>query len=99
MAAEPFQVILLPGARSGLEKPLEERGHDAFDEALDEVLALEEDPAPQGSQHLRGTRDHYRIYLYRSLYRAIYRVLPEKRIVMVERVGPRSSVYRGFDRW
>ncbi len=98
MAAER-KVILLPGARSGLEQLLEEHGDDAFGEALGDLLALREDPFPEGAQQLRGTKDHYRIYIFRSLYRAIYRVRVGGRTVTVERVGPRSNVYSGFDRW
>jgi len=78
---------------------LKEHGDDAFDEALNGLLALQEEPIPEGVQHLRNTKDYYRIYLYRSLYRAVYRVLVAKRIVLIERIGPRRSVYRGFDRW
>jgi hypothetical protein len=56
-------------------------------------LALEEDSTPDDAEHLSKTKCHYRIYVYRSLYRAVYRVLSEKRIVPVERVGPRGSVF------
>jgi len=50
---------------------------------------------------MRHTKEYYRIYIYRSRYRAIYRVLYAKRIVLVERVGPRGSVYLkgGYVRW
>ena len=98
VAEEPWKLILSSEADSGLEDILEKYGDDAYSEALNDLLALEEDPIPEHAQHLRRTQDHYRIYIYRSLYRAIYRVLSGKRIVVVERVGPRSSVYRGFDR-
>jgi mRNA-degrading endonuclease RelE of RelBE toxin-antitoxin system len=96
-----WEIELLPSARAGLLNILEEHGDDAFDQALNDILALEEDPTPDDAEHLRKTKDHYRIYVYRSLYRAVYRVLFEKRIVLVERVGPRGSVYLkgGFVRW
>ena len=49
---------------------------------------------------MRGTKSEYRIYLYRSLYRAIYRVARSQRTVVVMRVGRRGGgVYRGFDKW
>lgn len=102
MAAEGrWQVELLPGAKAGLLEILEAHGDDAFDQALNDILALEEDPTPEDAEPLRKTKDHYRIYIYRSLYRAIYRVLPGKRIVLVERIGPRGSVYLkgGYQRW
>ena len=94
VAEEPWKLILSSKADSGPGDILEMHGDDAYDEALNDLLALEEDPIPEHAQHLRRTKDHYR-----SLYRAIYRVLSGKRIVVVERVGPRRSVYRGFDRW
>lgn len=59
---------------------LQDHGDDAFDQALNDILALEEDPTPEDAEHLRKTRDHYRIYICRSLYRAVYRVLFGKRI-------------------
>ncbi|SPF52901.1 hypothetical protein SBA4_530017 [Candidatus Sulfopaludibacter sp. SbA4] len=91
--------MLTPEADSGLEDLLQDHGDDAYDETLNELLALQEEPIPEGAQHLRKTKDYYRIYIYRSLYRAIYRVLAGKRMVLIERIGPRRSVYRGFDRW
>ncbi|MGA2675159.1 MAG: hypothetical protein ABSE99_18235 [Terracidiphilus sp.] len=102
MAAEGrWQVELLPSASAGLIDILDEYGDDAFDQALSDILALEENPTPEDAEHLRKTKDHYRIYIYRSLYRAVYRVLFRKRIVLVERVGPRGSVYLkgGYVRW
>jgi len=101
LAEERWEVELLPSARAGLMEILEEHGDDAFDQALNDILALEEDPTPEHAEHLRKTKDHYRIYLYRSLYRAIYRVLSGKRLVLVERIGRRGSVYLtgGYVRW
>jgi mRNA-degrading endonuclease RelE of RelBE toxin-antitoxin system len=96
-----WEVELLSGARIGLMRILEEHGDDAFDQALNDILALKEDPTPEDAEPLRKTKDHYRIYIYRSLYRAVYRLLSRKRIVLVERVGPRGSVYLkgGYVRW
>jgi len=94
-------VELLPRAIAGLEEILREHGDDAFDQVLSEILALGEDPTPEDSEPLRSIRHHYRIYVYRSLYRAVYRVLSTRRVVLVERVGPRRSVYikGGYERW
>ena len=74
-AEDPWRLILSSNANSGLEDILEKHGDDAYDEALSDLLALEEDPIPEYAQRLRGTKDHYRVYIYRPLYRAIYRVL------------------------
>jgi mRNA-degrading endonuclease RelE of RelBE toxin-antitoxin system len=96
-----WEVELQPRARAGLLEILEEYGDAAFDEALNEILALAEDPTPDDAEPLRRSQDHFRIYIYRSRYRAIYRVLFARRIVLVERVGARSSVYLkgGYLRW
>jgi hypothetical protein len=76
VAAEArWEVELLPSARAGLMKILEEHGDDALDQALNDILALEDDPTPEDAGRLWKTKDYYRIYIYRSLYRAIYRLL------------------------
>lgn len=96
-----WAVELLPAAKAGLLEILDQYGDDAFHQALNEILALEEDPTPEGAERLHNTKEHYRIYIYRSRYRAIYRVLARRRTVLVERIGPRGSVYLkgGFVRW
>jgi len=98
---ERWEVEVLSSAGAGLQRILEKHGDDAFDEALEDLPALEEDPTPPGSKHMEHTREHYRIYIYRSLYRAVYRVLAGKRKVLVEDIGPRNSVYLkgGYERW
>jgi hypothetical protein len=53
-----WQVELLPGARAGLMEILQDHGDDAFDQALNDILALEDDPTPEDAEHLRKTRDH-----------------------------------------
>ena len=88
-----WQVELLPGATAGLTQIVQDHGDDAFDQALNEILAPEEDPTPQEAEHPRKTKDHYRIYIYRSLYRAAYRVLSAKGTVLGERIGSRGSVF------
>ena len=92
---------ILPAAESGLLKIRQKHGAEAFDESLEDLLALGEDPTPLDSQRMEHTKDHYRIYIYRSLYRAVYRVLLMKRKVLVSDIGPRSSVYLkgGYERW
>ena len=96
---ERWDLILTRQADTQLEDLLDEEGDDAYDQALDDLLALEDDPIPADAQKMRGTNDYYRIYICRSRYRAIYRVLRTRRIVLIARIGPRGSVYRGFERW
>jgi len=47
-----WEVELLPGARAGLIDILGEHGDDAFDQALNAILALEEDPTPEDAERL-----------------------------------------------
>ena len=66
MAAQGrWEVELLANARAGLIDILGEHGDDAFDQALNEILALEEDPTPEDAERLWKTKDHYRIYIHR----------------------------------
>ena len=56
LAEEPWKLILSSKADSGPGGPgdiLEKHGDDAYDEALNDLLALEEDPFPEHAQHLR----------------------------------------------
>ncbi len=55
------------------------------------ILALEEDPRPQGSRKLSG-RDEYRVRV--GDYRVIYAVDNERMLVEVLRVAHRREVYR-----
>lgn len=55
----------------------EELGEQAYGEVFQDILALEEDPIPEGARELRGKRDVYRIYTYRLTYRIIYQLVFE----------------------
>jgi len=56
-----WQVELLPGAQAGLTEILAKYGDEAFDQALSDILALEEDPTPQDAMAMRNTKDRRRI--------------------------------------
>jgi mRNA-degrading endonuclease RelE of RelBE toxin-antitoxin system len=95
-----WRIKLTPAAEAGLEQILRLFGGSAYREALDEILALKEDPTPPESVHLRKTKAEYRIRLYRSMYRAIYQVSIGQQLVIVTRVGPRGGgIYRGYEKW
>ena len=64
---------------------------------MDEILALEDDPLQEGSILLRRTKDYYRVYTHRAKYRIIYRVLPGKRTILIERIRPRRTAYSGLE--
>jgi mRNA-degrading endonuclease RelE of RelBE toxin-antitoxin system len=98
--ASPWTVEITPTAAAGLEQLLNDYGEDAYREALRDIIDLEEDPTPDGAVHLRKTKADYRIYLYRALHRAVYRVSLGKRKVIILRVGPRGGgIYRGYEKW
>ena len=97
--ASAWNVEVLAEANRNPQGIQRELGEDVYSEIMRDILALEEDPTPAEAALLQGTKDLYRIYTYRSLYRIIYQVLIRQRRVLVVRVGPRSTVYSGFDRW
>jgi mRNA-degrading endonuclease RelE of RelBE toxin-antitoxin system len=98
--ASQWTVEITPTAGAGLDQLLEEYGEDAYRDALRDIIGLEEDPTPQGAALLRSTKADYRIYLYRALYRAVYRISSSQRKVIVLRVGPRGGgIYRGYEKW
>ena len=58
------------------------------------VSALAEDPRPPESRKLEGTEDCYR--LRQGDCRVVYTILEDCVVVLVLRVGHRSSAYRGI---
>jgi mRNA interferase RelE/StbE len=56
------------------------------------ILALADDPHPQGSKKLTGSEDLYRIRV--GDYRIIYQVEGGELIVLIIRVRHRREVYR-----
>ena len=55
------------------------------------ILALADNPRPPGSRKLKR-HDVWRIRV--GVYRAIYEVIDDRLLVVVVRVGHRSTVYR-----
>ena len=60
---------------------------------VNKILALGEDPRPQGSEKLAGATELYRVRV--GTYRILYGVDDAVRIVSVVKVGHRKDVYRG----
>jgi mRNA-degrading endonuclease RelE of RelBE toxin-antitoxin system len=67
-------------------------------EVVYDILALRDDPTPADSVPLRRLRDYYRIYVNRSRYRVIYRLLGGRRVLIL-RVRPRPTAYQGLEKW
>jgi len=96
---KPYRLILAPRANSGLTEILKTHGDEAWVEPFSDLRDLENDPIPPHAEEMRHTKEYYRIYICGNRYRAVYRLF--KNTVLVERVGPRGSVYLkgGYVRW
>ena len=98
MASE-WSVRLTAEAQAGLDALLGQESEECYYDALQAIRDLAEDPTPAGSVRMRKTKDYYRFYVCHKRWRVIYRVFFGLRRILVDRVGPRPNVYRGFDRW
>ncbi|MCZ6915697.1 MAG: type II toxin-antitoxin system RelE/ParE family toxin [Gemmatimonadetes bacterium] len=56
------------------------------------MVALADDPHPQGSRKLTGYDDVFRIRVGR--YRVLYSVTGKKLIIIILKIGHRKNVYR-----
>jgi hypothetical protein len=61
--AGAWGVSIPPGVQAQLSALLEIEGEPCYDEALDRIADLREDPTPTDAALLRNARDHYRIYV------------------------------------
>lgn len=61
------------------------------------LRGLAEDPFSEGSVELKGHRVLYRIRCWGNAYRIVYRVSEKQRKVIVQRIRPRASAYRGLE--
>jgi mRNA interferase RelE/StbE len=59
---------------------------------VERIRALAGDPRPAGVEKLSGCDDRYRVR--QGVYRVVYRVSDEERLVYVVKVGHRKDVYR-----
>lgn len=86
--ARRFRAVLSPAAKRELAKlapPMLHRLRTAIDR-------LEVSPRPAGAERLKGPDDLLRIRV--GDYRIIYRVIDDRLVVLVIRVGHRREVYR-----
>jgi mRNA interferase RelE/StbE len=87
-----YRVELLPVAQRQLEKcapPIKQRLKTAIDR-------LASNPDPPGVERLKGQDRLLRIRV--GDYRILYRVIDDRLVVLVIRVGHRREVYRGMAR-
>jgi mRNA-degrading endonuclease RelE of RelBE toxin-antitoxin system len=97
--AGAWTVSLPPDVQAQLDVLLESEGEPCYDEAMDRIADLREDPTPVDAIPLKKTRDHYRFYVCKKRWRVIYRVFFKQRTILIVRVRPRGKAYAGFDRW
>ena len=74
------------------EKQLEKLNRDDQHRVSRAILALADDPRPQGSRKLTGYDDVFRIRVGR--YRVLYSVSGKKLIIIILKIGHRKDVYR-----
>jgi mRNA interferase RelE/StbE len=60
---------------------------------VERIRALGGDPRPAGREKLSGYDDRYRVR--QGVYRVVYLVSDEERLVYIVKVGHRNDVYRG----
>jgi mRNA interferase RelE/StbE len=90
--ANPFRVELTATALRQLEKLA-----PALQHRLTTAMSrLGVDPLPSGAKRLRGSDGLLRIRV--GNYRILYRVIDDRLVVLVIRVGHRREVYRGMAR-
>ena len=94
-----WTVRIPPDVQAQLKRLLETEGKSCYDEALDRIGDLREEPTPTDAILLKKTRDHYRVYLCKKRWRLIYRVFLRQKRVLLVRLRPRGSAYAGFERW
>ena len=74
------------------EKQLKKLNRDHQRQVVKAIVALADDPHPQGSRRLTGYEDIFRIRV--GQYRVLYSVSGKKLIIIVLKIGHRKDVYR-----
>ena len=82
-----YQVII----KKSVEKELDSLSAKLRERIIQRLLALEENPRPQGVKKLQG-EESYRLRI--GDYRALYSIDDKKKEVLVYAVGHRREVYR-----
>jgi mRNA interferase RelE/StbE len=58
----------------------------------DKIVALADNPRPDGCKKLKGTQDTYRIRI--GSYRVLYEVYDKKLLVIVVKISTRGGAYK-----
>ena len=78
------------------QRELDALPENIWQEAIEAIRELREDPFPEGCILLEGNVGLYRIRFYRGLYRIVYRVSEKQHRVVITRVRIRRNAYRGL---
>ena len=80
------------------ERQIDELADECRKEVLEVLDALREyGPDFPGTVQMRNTTNEYRIRVCGG-YRLIFKVFPRRAAIQVGRIGPRPTVYRGYER-
>jgi mRNA interferase RelE/StbE len=85
-----YGIEFIPSADRQLRKlarPVQKRISEAIE-------GLAEEPRPSGVERIAGSNDMWRIRV--GNYRVVYMIEDDRLVVLVVRLGPRRSVYRGL---
>ncbi len=74
------------------EKQLKKLNRDDQRRVVKAIVALADDPHPQGSRKLTGYEDVFRIRV--GQYRVLYSVSGKKLVIIILKIGHRKDVYR-----
>ncbi|MEK7404667.1 MAG: type II toxin-antitoxin system RelE/ParE family toxin [Acidobacteriota bacterium] len=66
------------------------------EESKTTIEDLGDDPFPPGAEALEGYNNEYRIRIGSEAYRILYRVDTKRRLVVVYRIRPRPTAYKGM---
>lgn len=80
--------------KKSVEKDLRKLSAFQLKGIVAKIQALAIDPHPSGSVKLRGSADLFRIRY--TDYRIVYKVVDDRLVVLIVKVGHRREVYREF---
>jgi len=81
--------------RASVERDVDRLPAHIRDRALEEIVALGENPFPPGCRKLKGTPNRYRLKVARD-WRVVYSLFNEFNLIKIEFVGHRKDAYRWF---
>ena len=83
-----YTVKLLPPAQRALDRIT----GDIYRRITDRLLALEQNPRPQGVDKLAGKPDLYRIRV--GDWRIVYQIRDKELLILIVKIGHRREIYR-----